>query len=64
MESKKVDIDKLKAEKRKVQLEYDEQIDQMKRDMERKLEREKRDMHDTTVREIEEIEREEKQKYE
>lgn len=64
LESKKVDIDKLKAEKRKVQLEYDEQIDQMKRDMERKLEREKRDMHDATVREIEEIEREEKQKYE
>lgn len=43
-----------------MQLEYDEQIDQMKREMERKLEREKRDMHDATVREIEEIEREEK----
>lgn len=64
MENKKVDIDKLKSEKRKVQLEYDEQIDQMKRDMERKLEREKRDMADSMQRETEEIEREEKQKYE
>lgn len=36
----------------------------MKRDMDRKLEREKRDQNDLMQREIEDIEREEKQKYE
>jgi len=36
----------------------------MKRDMDRKLEREKRDLNDQLQREIEEIERDEKQKYE
>lgn len=46
LESKKVDIERLKSEKRKVQQEYDEQIEQMKREMERKLEREKRDLND------------------
>ena len=64
LDGKKIDIDKLKSEKRKVQLEYDEQIDQMKRDMEKKLEREKRDMNDQLQRDIEEIQREEKAKYE
>ena len=64
LEGKKVDIDKLKSEKRKVQNEYDDQVDQLKRDMEKKLEREKRDLNDQMQQEIEEIEREEKQKYE
>ena len=64
MDSKKVDIERLKSEKRKVQQEYDDQSEQVKRDMERKLEREKRDLNDQMQREIEEIEREEKQKYE
>lgn len=64
LESKKVDIEKLKSEKRKVQVEYDDQVEQLKREMERKLEREKRDLNDQMQREIDEIEREEKQKYE
>jgi hypothetical protein len=46
LESKKVDIDRLKMEKRKVQSEYDDQIEQVKRDIDRKLEREKRDLND------------------
>ena len=63
LDSKKIDIDKLKSEKRKVQLEYDDVTDQLKRDMEKKLEREKRDLNDQLQREIEEIEREEKIKF-
>lgn len=36
----------------------------MKREMDRKIDREKRDLNDLMQREVEEIEREEKQKYE
>lgn len=64
LEAKKVDIDKLKSEKRKVQGEYDDQVEQLKRDIEKRLEREKRDLNDEMVKEIEEIEREEKHRYE
>lgn len=64
LEAKKVDIDKLKSEKRKVQQEYDDQIEIMRKDMEKKLEREKREMNEQFMREMDDIERDEKTKYE
>ena len=44
LDLKRGDIERLKSEKRKVQTEYDGELDQLKRDMERKFEKDKRDI--------------------
>ena len=54
LEAKKVDIDKLKSEKRKVQRENDDQVKMLERYIEKRLVREKRDLYDEMVKEIEE----------
>ena len=41
LDNKKGDIERLKTEKRKVQAEYQEMVDKLRRDMEKRLEREK-----------------------
>ena len=42
LDSKKVDIDKLKNEKRKIQNEYNEQLENLKSEMENKIEKERK----------------------
>lgn len=44
LDSKRGDIEKLKQEKRKVQSEYNLELDQLKREMDRKFEKEKREL--------------------
>ena len=46
LDGKRGDIDRLKTEKRKIQNEYSSQIDTLKREFDRKLEKEKRDLQD------------------
>ena len=64
LDSKRGDIQKLQAEKRKIQSEYNIELDQLKRDMDRRFEKEKRELQDQMNREILEIERQEERKYE
>jgi len=42
LDFKKNDIEKLKSEKRKVQSEYNEMLEDLRKDMERKLEQERK----------------------
>ena len=52
------------TEKRKVQSEFNNELENLKRDFERKLEKEKRELQEETNREILQLERQEEQKYE
>lgn len=54
----------MKTEKRKVQSEFNMELDQLKREFERKFEREKQEMQEATNREILQLERQEERKYE
>mmetsp|Transcript_16181 Transcript_16181/g.11400 ORF Transcript_16181/g.11400 Transcript_16181/m.11400 type:complete len:89 (+) Transcript_16181:662-928(+) len=64
LSNKRVDIDKLKSKKREIQQEYNEQVDQLRKEMEKRLEKEKRELRDRMNRELLEIEKEEERKYE
>ena len=46
LDTRKVDIEKLKSEKRKVQNEYNEQVENLRREMERKLEKERKQVQE------------------
>ena len=48
LDGKRGDIERLKTEKRKVESEFNMELDQLKREFERKLEKEKREMQETT----------------
>jgi hypothetical protein len=44
LEGKRTDIDKLTSEKRKIQTEFSQQLDQLRKDTERRFERENREL--------------------
>ena len=44
LESKRSEIDKLTSEKRKIQVEFSNQLDQIRKETERKFERENREL--------------------
>ena len=46
LESKRSDIDKLTSEKRKIQVEFSNQLDQIRKETERKFERENRELQE------------------
>ena len=46
LDCKRGDIEKLKSEKRKIQSEYNLELDQLKREMDRKFEKEKRELQE------------------
>ena len=52
LEGKRGDIERLKTEKRKVQTEFNLEVETLKRDFERKLEKARREMQEETNREI------------
>ncbi|CDW77582.1 ww domain containing protein [Stylonychia lemnae] len=64
LDSKKTDIEKLKNEKRKIQGEYNQQVESLRREMEKNFDKEKRDQEELLRQDIEQIEKEEQQKYE
>ena len=64
LDGKRGDIERLKTEKRKVQSEFNMELENLKREFERKLEREKRELQEETNREILQLERQEERKYE
>ena len=59
MDGKRGDIERLKTEKRKVQTEFNMELDNLKREFERNLEKEKRELQEETNREILQLERQE-----
>ena len=64
LEAKKVDIDKLKSEKRKILGEFEEQVDDLRREMERKLDADKRELDRDYEQQVSHLEAEERAKYE
>ena len=60
----KNDIEKLKNEKRKIQSEYNAQIDALKRDMDKRLEKDRKGLQEQLKQEIEQAEADEQAKYE
>lgn len=64
MDVHKNDIEKLKNEKRKIQSEYNEQIDALKRDMDKRLEKERKGLQEQLKQELEQAEADEQAKYE
>ena len=64
LDTRKGDIERLKAEKRKVQAEYQDLVDKLRRDMEKRLEREKMLIAEQARGELAQIEQDEEAKYE
>ena len=46
LDSKRVDIDRLKVEKRKIQTEYNQELEILRREIDRRLETEKRELQE------------------
>lgn len=64
MDVHKNDIEKLKNEKRKIYSEYNAQIDALKRDMDKRLEKERKGLQEQLKQELEQAEADEQAKYE
>ena len=64
LEAKRGDIDKLTSEKRKIQTEFSQQLEQLRKDSDRRYERENRELQEQMTREMVELQKEEERKYE
>ena len=64
LEGKRSDIDKLTSEKRKIQTEFSQQLEQLRKESDRKFERENRELQEQMTRELVELQKDEERKYE